>query len=456
MKVAGIIAEFNPFHNGHEYIISQAKQITEADFVVVVMSGDFVQSGKPAFCAKELRTEMALSCGADLVLMLPCAVSTGSAEIFAEGAVALLDSLGCVDYVCFGSEICDIKLLGELAGILADEPYEYRIALRKNLSTGMSFPAAREAAVVEYLSESTNTTMRTAASTSASAPNNKDFLLSDADRIHEALSSSNSILAIEYLKALRKLRSNMTLVAVPRKTTGHLSHKLSAGENICSATALRNFISVDSPDEQLYSTVKCYVPNKIYPLYEEHLKKDFPVTEEALTSWLTHSLLNAKEKTLSEISDCDDGLAHSLLAPLYKLGDSTLSYKSIIDALATKNYTRNRISRTLIHYLLGITTADMQNLKTYNYCLYARILGFRAESTPLLHTIKDCVNVPLISKLSDAGTTINSFYDTPSARKCALKSINLDILAGNQYSLLQKELYNTPILHETRKNIVKL
>ena len=151
MKTAGIIAEYNPFHRGHEYQIQYTKEKLGADYVIVTMSGDYVQRGTPALISKHLRAEMALRCGADLVLEMPVSVSTASAEAFAMGGVSLLDSLGVVDMLCFGSESGEISTLQKLAEILVKEPDEYKHLLKSFLSQGLSFPTARSQALTEYL-----------------------------------------------------------------------------------------------------------------------------------------------------------------------------------------------------------------------------------------------------------------------------------------------------------------
>lgn len=446
MKVAGIIAEFNPFHNGHEYIIKQAKSITKADYCIVVMSGDFVQSGKPAFCSKELRTRMALSCGADLVLMLPVSVSTASAEIFAEGAVSLLDRLGCVDYLCFGSELCDLTLLRQISDILLREPDAYRAGLRAGLSKGMSFPAAREAAVLDYLAMQPCPL--------SLYPEHEDGLISP-EAVHTALSSANSILAIEYLKALKKLHSGIVPVAVPRKNIAHLDGNMRTDENFCSATALRQFILSDNDHSRLYFSIQPYVPAAVFPLYAEQLFQSFPVSEDGLVSWLCHRLMEASAEELLTVSDCDEALANTLSSVLFKLNDRELSYENLLQILTTKNYTRNRIARVLIHILLNIKKTDIRALQPFHYCLYARLLGFRTESAPLLHELKALSKLPLISKLADRHIAADWYQNTPKAGELALHMLETDILAGNQYSLLQQELYHSKLLHETQKNIVK-
>ena len=143
MKIVGLITEYNPFHNGHLYHIKESLRVTGADAAVVVMSGDYVQRGTPAIMPKRIRAEMALMCGAGAVFELPVCYATGSAEFFALGAVSLLDSLGIVDYLCFGSECNDLPALEQLAELLLEEPEAYQILLKDYLKQGMSFPHIR-------------------------------------------------------------------------------------------------------------------------------------------------------------------------------------------------------------------------------------------------------------------------------------------------------------------------
>lgn len=153
MKIVGLITEYNPFHNGHLYHLKKAREITGADSVIVVMSGNYVRRGTPAIIPKHLRAKSALLSGADLVLELPVCYASGSAEFFAEGAVSSLDSLGCIDSICFGSECGDCDTLGLDAQILAEEPQDYKTALQNVLREGLSFPQARQNALKEYLTK---------------------------------------------------------------------------------------------------------------------------------------------------------------------------------------------------------------------------------------------------------------------------------------------------------------
>ncbi len=147
MKTVGIIAEYNPFHNGHAFQLAKAKEITGADYAVVVMSGNFVQRGFPAIMEKSLRAESALLCGADVVIELPVHYASASAEYFASGAVSLLDRLGVVDFLCFGSECGDIDVLSSLADMLLAEDNSFRESLKSHLKKGASYPQARSDAL---------------------------------------------------------------------------------------------------------------------------------------------------------------------------------------------------------------------------------------------------------------------------------------------------------------------
>ena len=188
MKIAGIIAEYTPFHNGHAYHLDQVRKKTNADYLIIVMSGDFMQRGVPAMLDKYNRAKMALMNGADLVLELPCLYACSSAEYFANGAVTLLNNLGVVDSIGFGCENDNLQTLQKVASLLTDEPAEYSRVLQNSLRNGLAYPVARNIALNECLNDLSN------------------------DK--SLLSSPNNILAVEYLKALYKLNSTITPVAI--------------------------------------------------------------------------------------------------------------------------------------------------------------------------------------------------------------------------------------------------
>lgn len=225
--------------------------LTGADRVIVVMSGDFVQRGAPAVIPKHLRAESALLSGASLIIELPVCFATGSAEYFAQGSISLLNQLGCIDSICFGSECGDLHLLKEIAQILADEPIEYQTALKQALKEGASFPAARQEALNIY-----------------------------SDKYSEILASPNNILGIEYLKALAKIHSKMEPFTIKRIGAGY--HDMDIDGQFSSATAIRSDIyqlaDVNSSSESLPLThIQTQVPSSCHELMKKNYQTRYPV-----------------------------------------------------------------------------------------------------------------------------------------------------------------------------------
>ena len=217
MNICGIVAEYNPFHNGHVYHIEETKKITECDGIVAIMSGNFIQRGVPALFDKWTRTKMALKNGVDLVIELPSYYATSSAEYFAQGSVALLDGLGVVKNISFGSNTTDIDALKRIANVLYLEPENYKKLLQSELKRGVSYPIARSNALKNFLK--------------------KEY---DAKYIADILLDSNNILGIEYLKALLYSNSQIKPVVVERKGSTYNSTEVI--DNICSATAIRELL----------------------------------------------------------------------------------------------------------------------------------------------------------------------------------------------------------------------
>lgn len=212
-KVLGIIAEYNPFHNGHLYHLETSKKLTDADYTVAIISGNFTQRGSTSIVDKWSKTKMALKNGIDLVIELPVLYSISSAENFADGAIKILNSLGIVDYLSFGAETSDISILNNIANILCSEHEEYKNLLSIELEKGLSFPKARENALLDYIKN-----------TDDNVPENK---IIDFEKYSKVLSSPNNILGIEYLKALKKYKSSIKPVCISRFATDYNSTKLS-------------------------------------------------------------------------------------------------------------------------------------------------------------------------------------------------------------------------------------
>lgn len=380
MKTAGIIAEYNPFHKGHEYHISRTREITGADYCIVVMSGDFVQRGTPAVIDKYSRTRMALEGGADLVLELPVPFATASAQIFAHAGVTLLNRLGCVDSLCFGSESASLPLLSQIAVILNDEPEEYRSYLQEAVRSGKSYPRAVYEAVTHFLLVN----IRESSS-----------MIQEVNQIASQLASPNNILGIEYLRALQKTGSPICPFAIQRKGDSYHAQELS--DELSSASAIRNWSEKAS---DIYG-IRPYVPEKTFALLQQYFHHTFPVTEDDFSPVLNYVL------TLSPHPETAADMTPELTDRIRKVLDQPRTFRELAEALKSKNITRARINRALLHTILGITKEDMNLYHAHDYCSYARILGFRESAAPLLHHIKQNSSIPIITKLADADSLLD-------------------------------------------------
>lgn len=415
MKTVGIIAEYNPFHNGHAYHINKAKELTGADYCIVVMSGDFVQRGAPAMMDKHLRARIALMNGADLVLELPAYYALGSAEYFAGGAVTLLDKLGVTDSLCFGSECGDVKLLMTFADLLLHEDKVFKQTLDRGLRRGHSYPQARNAAI------------------EASAPH-----LTAHTGI---LATPNNILGIEYCKALLKRNSPIQPQTIRR--TGASYHDKSLQANCCSALALREALKYsDSPDSILNQ-----VPASTRALMEEQYLKTYPVFADDLSLLMHYRLLSEPSGEFTRYPDIDRELSDRIINLLPQYQD----FPSFCDLLKTKNRTYTRISRSLLHILLQICREDVTHYLSEDQIFYARMLGFQESAGPLLSAIKQKASVPLLSKLADAEKLL-----TPTG----MSMLEKDIYASHVYQGIVRHKFpgqgTASEINEYRKAIVKI
>ena len=380
MKVVGLITEYNPFHNGHKYHIEKAKEITGADYVVVIMSGNFVQRGTPAITDKYTRAEMALKIGADMVFELPVHFACASAEYFAFGAVALLNQLGFVDSICFGSEVGDISVLQPLADILSDEPKEYKTRLSHYLKTGISFPAARVSALKDYLTLD-HTDARDSSSLSK---------LSTAE-LETLLLSSNNILGIEYLKALKHLNSHLLPYTIKREGSAYSDNTLNADHTeFSSATAIRSILEENRDLEELTSTV----PSEVMDLFKANLQKTFPISENDFSDMLYYKLRTTPLEQLSNYGDISEDLAYRMKNQL----SSYTNWRQFALTLKTKQITLTRVNRCLLHLLLELP-------KPTKELYFIRLLGFRKNASYLLKQVPEN-SVPVITKPAHGNTLL--------------------------------------------------
>ena len=406
MRIVGIIAEYNPFHSGHKYHLEQAKLVSGADFSVVVMSPDFVQRGEPAIFSKERRTKMALEAGADLVLELPVCYATGSAEYFAEGAAALLAGIGA-DALCFGCETPDLTLFLRAAEILCEEPQEYQETLRTLLAKGHSFPKARAEAFSAYLdsAEDVSTHILT-----------EDF--NAGASLSGFLSSPNNILGIEYCRALQKLHSPMEVFPIQR--IGHGYHDTEISGEFSSATALRHRIKSD-------------------PL--EAASSQILVTDDLLP-YLNEKLLTGSG--FEDILDISPDLSDRLIRLRYScIGRS---WDEIVALLRTKQMTEARIRRCLLHLVLGITGSQTEQFRQEGILSFARILGFRRESSVLLKEIKKRGTLPLLTKPAHASRLLNESGQKMLAQNFWASHLYRSICSLKYAAEFRSEYKNGPVI----------
>ncbi len=419
MKVVGIIAEYNPFHKGHAYQIRYARETLGADYVIIAMSGDFVQRGAPALMPKHVRAEMALGGGADLVLELPVSVSISSAEGFAAGGVSLLDGLGVVDTLCFGSECGDTEILMEIARIFTEEPSGYRSFLQKNLRAGMNFPLARSRALISYLSES-----------GASGLSYRDGHFLSPEQVDSVLSSPNNILGIEYCKALLQQNSTMVPHALQREGNGYHDTDLSdiSEKNFPSASGIRELFAADSVSADFSG----FLPEATLPIFLSCLNNENWLTESALDLPLHYKLLLETEETLHTYPELSDALIRRIL----KSRNRYEGFSQFADLLKTRDIARSAICRGLVRIFLDLKE------KTPGHIPYARVLGFRKKSAPLLGQIKKNASIPLLTKAADAAAIL---------AQDGLQLFQETCDASNLYEMLLCQKTGRTFVHEFQK-----
>ena len=389
-KVIGIVAEYNPFHNGHLYHLQKSLQMTHSSYSVAVVSGNFTQRGSTSLVDKWAKAEIAIKNGIDLVLELPLLYSISSAENFAEGAIKILDSLKIIDYLSFGSESGDISTLNMVADILYKEPKAYKNILSHELSKGLSFPKARENALLMYLN--------------------------DIRKFSNVLSSPNNILGIEYLKALKKLKSSITPITIERYNAGY--HDTTYNGNVASATAIRNIVKNNGWD-----ILRKVVPENTFSTLLENIKVGHVVPD--LSVFEKQIIYNLRKMSIQEIVELPD-VSEGLENAIKNAANSCNSVVEFLNIIKSKRYTNTRIQRILLYALLGITKKDIALSK--KAIPYARVLGFNNKGKYLISEIaKTNPKLEII-------TSVKKYMDTNN-NKNSKYLLEKDIWATNVYTI---------------------
>lgn len=427
MKIVGLIAEYNPFHNGHLYHIKKALEITGADAALVVMSGNYVQRGTPAIMPKHLRAKVALESGVAAVIELPVCYATGSAEYFASGAVSLLDNLGCVDALCFGSECGDYTLLERIAKILIEEPEDYTFYLKEALRKGLSFPRARQQALSFYLED---------------------------ESIDLVLNEPNNILGIEYIKALYTRNSSIEGYTIKRKLSGYHDDELN--DRLSSASAIRKLLAQagssihlrsdsiydEPPLSDVLTRLEDQVPHScIQLLRDTHLIR-YPIYANDFSLLLKYRLLTEDFHSLMKYLDLTEDLTNRIR----NHADDFITFEQFCDLIKSRDLTYTRISRSLLHILLEVKTSDLVEYEANGGCQYAHILGFRKDQSALLTKLKQTAKIPLLTKLTQ----------TDELTDIGVRMLETDIQAANLYESVITDKFKIPFYNEYRHQIVRI
>ncbi len=381
MKILGIVAEYNPFHNGHLYHLKKSLEYTNAEATVVVMSGNFIQRGEPALLDKFTRADTAVKNGIDLVIELPLYYSVATAETFSYGAVKLLSECG-VNFLSFGAETNNLEKLKNIASLLSNEPTSYSAELKKQLETGISYPEARSNTVSKLLGISNN-----------------------------ILTKPNNILAVEYLKALYSLNPNIEPVLIDRVDSGY--HDTDSNTNILSATGIREKLKNNED-------IDLYVPE----ITLNYIKT--PIFIENFEENIMYALRKMSLENIKDLPDVTEGLENRIL---YALSYSK-SLSELIDNIKTKRYPMTRVKRILMSALLDISKTNLNTFNSIGGPLYIRVLSFNEKGRELLSEISATSSLPII-------TSVNKFLE--KATELQKEMLLADILATNIYTLATKE-----------------
>lgn len=390
-KVLAIICEYNPFHNGHLYQLNESIKLVNPDYVVCIMSGNFVERGNTALINKWARTEMALKAGADMVIELPTIYSISSAENFAAGAIKILNSLNCDTYLSFGSECGDINTLNKFAEILVKEPAEYVTMLNHELAKGLSFPKARENAMLLYINDIRNSAT--------------------------VLSGSNNILGLEYLKQIIKTGNKISPITIKRIGTDYNSK--TTCNNIASATAIREMLLNKK-------SVKKLMPEYAYSILKNELGNGRFVLD--LSQFEKQIIYKLRCMTIEEIANLPD-VSEGLEYKIKEAANACNTLVSLTFMIKSKRYTMTRINRILLYALLDITKQD--NISSQKITPYVRVLGVSENGKLLLSELSQ-------NKKNNVITSVKQFIDKNN-NKILKSMLEKDIFATNIYTMEYKK-----------------
>ncbi|GGL44861.1 nucleotidyltransferase [Sporolactobacillus putidus] len=411
MLIAGVITEYNPFHNGHLYQLDTLRQTLRPDLIVSVMSGDFLQRGEPAVVSKWDRTRMALQAGIDLIIELPYIFSVGKADIFARGAVSVLDQLG-VSHLIFGSEIGRTEPFFHTLSLIENNKERYNQALKEALREGMSYPNAHAAAY--------------------------RLLSSSADGELVDLTQPNNSLGFHYIQAIHNRKSAMIPVTILRKETGHGDRTFDSEASIASARSIRSYLLGGGSLTNLQNKIPSFVYSSLNRKNEFHGFTDW----ETFFPFLKYRLLSSTAQQLSQIYEMEEGIEHRLLSYIAKADN----FYNFISSVKTKRYTWARLQRLSVHVLTNTSKSDARLPAAAGEAPYLRLLGMNKKGQNYLAAIRKDLQVPLVAKI----------------RKHRNPILDLDIRAAALYDFLsggghpaatRSETSHAPVRYDEEKGL---
>ncbi len=379
MKICAIISEYNPFHYGHLKHITDAKRQSGADAVMVILSGNFTQRGEPTILNKHVRARIALEAGADIVVQMPTAYATSTAEIFALAGVKIANSFENVTHLAFGCETENTALLQEIAKFLAEEPKEYKTKLKQYLDQGNSLVVSREKAIDDLIKS-------------------EKVAFSEITEVGNILKQPNNILAIEYLKALIKTNSKITPVFTTRGDSDYASEEV-VGKN-SSATAIR---------ARLYKTgkvskVKKLVPAFTYSLLKEEVKTFGLPDTQVFNDLCLYALKMASKEDIKKVFDVSEGLENRF----YEVSRNTKDLNDLLLQVKTKRYTYTRIKRIVLGNLLKINAKAVKSIYDLKVLPFIKVLAFKNDSNELLKSVS--ANTNLIIRVNNVEAEQSQIY----------------------------------------------
>ncbi len=397
MNIA-IITEYNPFHNGHKYQIDKIKELYPTSNIIIIMSGNFVQRGDVAISSKFLRTEMAINCGADIVLEIPQIFATSSAMYFAKGSVAILNNLGIIDKLCFGCENTDVETLTKIAKFLIEEPNDFKEILQNHLKDGHSYPKSR-------------------------------YMALSAFGFSDTIKTPNNILGVEYIKSLLELNSKIEPIVINRTNDYHEKDIVST---VTSATSIRQNINN-------LSLIEKTIPSSAFEIFKKDIL-DNNYNIDNLSSIFSY-IFNSKPKNeLLQIIDLNEDLYNRFSNTM----KSTFLISDIVEKMASKNYATTRIRRIILNVILNNTQRELETSIKNGYS-FVRVLGFKKEKQTILSNMISNSKIKIVTNLKNADKILNSQE---------LELLNIDIQKTNNFIISNDNKNNIISTSEFENKII--